>query len=134
MVCLLLHFPLKEAMNTKELLNAYYKGLDQKKGWENTLTDDFNFIGGDMTKSSHIVGKQSYIEIINRLSKLFDHVEVKEMAIAGDNASVIANYDWKFPNGKQINGNVAEIWRAKNGMLDSLTIFFDTLTFQANTK
>jgi len=121
-------------MNTKELLDAYYKGLDQKKGWDGTLSDDFSFIGGDMTKSTPIVGKQAYMEIIGRLSRLFDHLRVKEMVIEGDKAFVIANYDWMFPNGKKINGNVAEVWRVKNGKLDSLTIFFDTLTFQANSK
>ena len=121
-------------MNTKELLDAYYKGLDQKQGWETPLSDEFKFIGGDMTKPGPVVGKKAYVEIINRLSKLFDHMHVKEMMIEDDQAFVIANYDWQFPSGKKINGNVAEIWKAKNGKLDSLTIFFDTNTFQANSK
>jgi ketosteroid isomerase-like protein len=52
----------------------------------------------------------------------------------GDKASVIGNYDYQFPNGKQINGNVAEIWTAKDGRLNSQTIYFDTLTFATNLK
>ena len=121
-------------MNTKELLDAYYKGLGKKQGWETSISDDFKFIGGDMTKPGPVVGKQAYIEIINRLSKLFEQVRVKEMMVEGDKAFVIANYDWKFPSGKNINGNVAEIWKVKNGKLDSLTISFDTYTFQLNSK
>jgi len=39
-----------------------------------------------------------------------------------------------FPNGWEVNGNVAEIWTAKNGKLQSLTIYFDTLTFANNSK
>ena len=47
---------------------------------------------------------------------------------------VIENYDYLFPNGKSINGDVATIWKAKNDKLDALTIFFDTLTLQVNTN
>ena len=56
------------------------------------------------------------------------------MIIEGDQACVIGNYDYVFPNGESTNGDVAEIWKIKDGKLDQLTIFFDTLTFQANSK
>ncbi len=56
------------------------------------------------------------------------------MIIHDDQACVIENYDYIFPNGKGINGDVAAIWKVKDGKLDALTIFFDTLTFQVNTK
>jgi hypothetical protein len=59
---------------------------------------------------------------------------VKEIIIQGDNACVIGNYDFKFPNGQEINGNVAELWAAKGGKLQSLTIYFDTLSFAINSK
>lgn len=121
-------------MTTKELLDTYYKGFAQKQGWETVISNDFRFVGGDMTKPEPIAGKQAYIEIINRFSRLFQNMRVKEMIIDGDSACVIANYDYVFPNGKAINGDVAEIWKVKNNKLDALTIFFDTLTFQTNTK
>jgi len=56
------------------------------------------------------------------------------MIIQGDNACVIGNYDYLFPNGQKINGNVAEIWTIENDKLQSLTIYFDTLTFANNSK
>ena len=56
------------------------------------------------------------------------------MLIQGDTACVIGNYDFKFPNGKEINGNVAEIWTVKIDKLQSLTIYFDTLTFANNAR
>jgi len=56
------------------------------------------------------------------------------MIIQQNKACVIGNYDFKFPNGQEINGNVAERWTAKNGKLQSLTIYFDTLTFANNSK
>ncbi len=56
------------------------------------------------------------------------------MIVDGNNARVIENYDYVFPNGKSINADVAELWKVKNGKLDLLTIFFDILTFSVNLK
>ena len=118
---------------TKKLLETYYKGFAQKSGWETVISDDFKFIVGDMTKTEPFVGKQAYIEVIKRFSRLFKTMRVKEMIVEGDKACVIGNYDYACPNGKNMNGDVAELWKIKNGKLDSLTIYFDTLTFQQNT-
>lgn len=118
---------------TKQLLETYYKGFAQKEGWESVISDDFKYIGGDMTKNTPLIGKAAYIEVIKRFSRVFQAMRVKEMIIEGESACVIGNYDFKFPNGESINGDVAEIWKAKNGKLASLTIFFDTLTFDKNT-
>jgi ketosteroid isomerase-like protein len=116
-------------MTNTELLETYYNGFAKKQGWEEVISDDFKFVGGDMTKTSPIVGKQAYIEVIERFSKLFTTLQVKKMFVSDDGAFVLANYDYVFPGGKSINGNVAELWEIKGGKLDALTIFFDTLTF-----
>jgi ketosteroid isomerase-like protein len=121
-------------MATKELLETYYKGFAQKGNWDSVLSDNFKFMGGDMTKTTPIIGKVAYIEVIKRFSQLFTSMHIKQMIVEHDSACVIGNYDYTFPNGKSINGDVAEIWNVKNGKLDSLTIFFDTLTFSLNSK
>jgi len=121
-------------MKTKELLETYYKGFAQKEGWDSVLSDDFKFVGGDMTKTTPIVGKAAYIEVIKRFSQLFKTMRVKDLIVKDDRACVIGNYDYVFPNGKSINGDVAEIWKVKDGKLDSLMIFFDTYTFSVLTK
>lgn len=118
----------------KELLETYYKGFAEKANWESVIADDFRYVGGDMTKAEPIIGKHAYIEVIKRFSQLFTAMRVREMIIQGGNACVIGNYDLKFPSGQQINGNVAELWTAKGGKLQSLTIYFDTLTFANNSK
>jgi ketosteroid isomerase-like protein len=124
----------KNLVETKQLLETYYRGLAQKKGWEAVISDDFKFVGGDMTNNRPIVGKANYIAIIDRFSRLFATMRVKEMIVEQDKASVIANYDYAFPSGTAISGDVAEIWKIKAGKLDALTIFFDTLTFHNNTR
>jgi ketosteroid isomerase-like protein len=118
----------------KELLEIYYKGFAEKANWESVIADNFQYVGGDMTKSEPLVGKQVYIEVIKRFSQVFTAMRVKEMIIQGDNACVIGNYDFRFPSGQEVNGNVSELWTAKNGKLQSLTIYFDTLTFANNAK
>ena len=58
-------------VETKQLLEIYYSGLSRKQGWEAVISDDFKFVGGDMTKNTPIVGKANYIAIIDRFSRLF---------------------------------------------------------------
>jgi ketosteroid isomerase-like protein len=117
---------------TRQLLETYYKGFAQKEGWESVIADDFSYTGG-LLKTTPLAGKAAYIEVIKRFSRVFQSMRVKQMIVEGENACVIGNYDFKFPNGEAINGDVSEIWTAKNGKLNSLTIFFDTLTFDKNT-
>ena len=119
---------------TRQILEIYYKGFAKKENWESVLADDFEYVGGDMNNIQPVVGKQSYIEIIKRFSQRFEAMRVKQMIVEGDKASVIGNYDFIFPNGKKINGNVAEFWTVKDGKLKSLTLYFDTLTFMTNMK
>jgi ketosteroid isomerase-like protein len=121
-------------MTTKELLDFYYKGFAEKANWECVLAEDFQYIGGDMTNTAPIVGRQGYVEVIKRFSRVFESMSVTEMIIQGDRACVIGNYNFHFPNGKKINGNVAELWTVKNERLQSLRIYFDTLTFASNAR
>lgn len=125
---------MEKSAQTKELLETYYKGFAEKVNWGSVIADDFRYTGGDITKQEPLTGKQAYIEVIKRFSQVVTAMRVKEMIIEGSNACVIGNYDFRFPNGQEINGNVAELWTAKDGKLQSLTIYFDTLTFANNTK
>ena len=120
-------------ISMKQLLETYYQGITNKLKWESVIADDFHFVGGDMTKPEPLVGKDQYIAVIARFSNVFKTMGIKQMIVEGENACVIANYDYTFPNGKEMIGNVAEIWTSKNGKLQSLTIFFDTLAFANNT-
>jgi ketosteroid isomerase-like protein len=120
-------------MTTKELLDNYYEGFARKEGWEAFLSDDFKYVGGDMTNTTPLVGKAAYIDVIKRFSRLYQTMRVKEMIVANDRAFVLANYDYVFPHRQAINGDVAELWHVKDGKLDALRIFFDTHTFHVLT-
>jgi ketosteroid isomerase-like protein len=119
---------------TRELLETYYEGFARKQGWEEVLSEDFTFTGGDMTQPTPVVGKQAYIQIIQRYARLFQTMQVKEMIVEGERACVIERYDYLFPNGKAITGEVATLWKVNDHKLSALTIFFDTLTFHRNAQ
>jgi ketosteroid isomerase-like protein len=125
---------MKKVLTTKQLLETYYEGFAKKQGWESVISEDFKYIGGGMTNTTPTIGKQAYIEVIKRFSKLFTAMRVKEIIAEENRACVIGNYDFVFPTGKSINANVAKIWKIKDGKLDSLTIYFDTLGFENFSK
>ena len=116
-------------MTAQELLDTYYQGLARKSGWESVLAEDMRFIGGDMTRQDPAVGKATYVRIIQGLSQRFSNVRVVKSFVDGDQAFVLAEYDWHFPKDVSIKGAVAEYWKVKAGKLWELTIFFDTGSF-----
>ncbi len=118
----------------RQLLETYYKDFSENTNWERVIADDFEFVGGDMTKIDPLIGRQKYMEVIKRFSQVFTSMCVQEMIVQDNHACVIARYDFRFPNGRKIDGTVAELWTAKNGKLQTLTIYFDTLTFANNSQ
>jgi ketosteroid isomerase-like protein len=122
-------------MTPEELLDTYYQGFASRSGWDAVITEDFEFTGGhNMTKPEPAVGKAAYRAVIDRFSRLFTTMRVKDRLVANDRAYVRANYDYAFPNGRTTNGDVLEVWRIKDGKLAALTIFFDTAAFAELTK
>jgi ketosteroid isomerase-like protein len=122
-------------MTSEELLDSYYSGLAGKTGWDWALAEDFEFVGGhNMTKPAPAIGKSAYQMVIDRFSRMFTAMRVKDRLVAKDRAYVLANYDYAFPNGRTANGDVLEVWKIRNDKLAALTIFFDTAAFDTLTK
>ena len=122
-------------MTSEELLDLYYHGLARKTGWDSVLAEDFEFVGGhNMTKPAPAIGRAAYKAVIDRFSRIFTAMRVKDRLVAKDRAYVLANYDYAFPNGRTANGDVLEVWKIRNGKLAALTIFFDTAAFETLTK
>ena len=109
---------------TKDLLNRYYASLETKAGWGALLSDGF-LLTGTVAKESR--GRDLYIS--NGFFKLVKGLKVKEMIIEGESAFALVNYDLLSPKGKTLSCDVAEFWKAKNGKLDSVAIYFDTTAF-----
>jgi len=116
-------------MNIQTLIDTYYAGLAKRAGWDAVLADDFAFTGGNAGNGSQ--GKASYAEVLRQFGRMFDTVAVKHSIVDGDNACVIATYGAISPSGSRRIFDVAEVWKARDGKLASLTIYFDTAGWKA---
>ncbi len=114
-----------DSNTTKELLDKYYDRLPKKGDWGSLLSDDF-LLTGTVVKESK--GREAYMN--NNFFRCVLGLRVKSMIIDGDSACVIVNYDLMSPKGNRFNADVAEVWKAREGKLVSIAIYFDTAYFQ----
>lgn len=110
---------------TKEILDTYYEGLSKKGDWHSMLAGDI-LLTGTIAKESR--GKELFVN--NNFFKMVTGLKVKEMIVENDSACAVVSYDIMSPKGNSFQSDVAEIWKAKDGKLESLAIYFDTAAFQ----
>lgn len=67
-----------------------------------------------MTKAEPLIGKQAYIEVIKRFSRVFIAMRINQKLFKAIMLVLLATRT-SGPKGQQINGNVSEIWTANNG-------------------
>ena len=111
---------------TRELLERYYELLSRKSGWEDLLSDNF-LLRGTVAKETE--GRDLYVN--NNFFKLVKRLHVKEILTEGEKGFALVNYDLISPKGKEFSCDVAEFWKAKDGKLDSIAIYFDTAGFSS---
>jgi len=114
----------KDTVETKELLGRYYDDLLSRTDWQTLLSDDF-LLSGTVPQESR--GRDIYMK--NGFFKLVRGLKVKEMIVDGESAFALVTYDLVSPKGKTMKCDVAECWKAKDGLLDSIAIYFDTAAF-----
>ena len=111
---------------TKEILQHYYDGeLSRKESWQSLLSDDIMLTG---TVAQESRGKELFVN--NNFFKMVKSLHVKQMIVENENACAVVSYDLVSPTGTHFSGDVAEIWRVKDGQLASLAVYFDTAEFQ----
>ncbi|MDG6978345.1 MAG: nuclear transport factor 2 family protein [Nitrososphaerota archaeon] len=112
------------AESTKELLSRYYEGLSGQAGWDEILAEDL-LLSGTVARESK--GREAYKT--NNFFKLVRGHRVKEVMTEGAKGFALVNYDLASPKGKTWACDVAEFWKAKDGKLGSVAIYFDTAAF-----
>jgi ketosteroid isomerase-like protein len=115
---------MESSASTKGLLEKYYDDLSSKRNWGSLLSDDFLFTG---TVAKESRGREPYVN--NGFFKRVRSLQVKEMITEGASGFAIINYDLVSPGGKPFSSDVAEFWKAKEGRLESVAIYFDTAAF-----
>jgi hypothetical protein len=109
---------------TRALLDSYYAALSTGRDWGRPLSDGF-LLSGTVAKETR--GRDLYVG--NGFFKMVKGLKVKELMVEGDTGFAIVGYDLVSPRGRPFKCDVAEFWRAKDGMLVSVSIYFDTAAF-----
>jgi ketosteroid isomerase-like protein len=110
-----------------DLIGAYYEGIARKSGWEAPLADDMTF----SSPTGVIEGKKAYVENNSRFLRAVKSATRQKTIIDRDTACVWMSYDFVSPRGAAMTQDVLEIWKAKDGLLASYAIYFDTAAFTA---
>ena len=113
-------------MQTKEIIERYYDGIAQKKGWESLISEEIAFSGA----GPKTTGKSAYIEGTSRFLRAVKTSKVVTLIIEGDKACAVVRYELVSPKGKEISSEVAEILSVQDGKINSSSIFFDTAGFK----
>ena len=115
-------------MTTKEAVAQYFDRLKKKEGWQDSLSDDLVF-DSYTRPTKRITGKQAYLESTNGFYSSIRQMQVRELLTDGDKAVALTHYDLEPAPGRQISTDVAEVFTVRNGVIDSLAIYFDTAPF-----
>ena len=98
--------------------------------WESLLADRWLFTTNGRENPP---GKATYVEAARRFLRVAKSVELKELIVEGDKASVVTRYALQSPKGNTDICDVAEIFSVKNGEIQSNSIIFDLAAFQEFT-
>jgi ketosteroid isomerase-like protein len=112
-------------MTTKETIQLYYDRLNQKKDWEAMIADNMAFTGAK-TKT---IGKDAYVQATISFLQVVKSVQINNLITDGDKACAVTRYELASPKGNTASSDIAEIFVAKDGKIESSAIFFDTATF-----
>ena len=112
-------------MTTREIIEAYFEGLNLKQGWEDQIADNMAFTGVK-TKTTD---KSGYVDTTRSFLRLVQTVRLENLIVEGVQACAIAHYDLQSPSGKVAESTIAEIFTVSGGKISSSTIFFDTAAF-----
>ena len=116
-------------MNTKNIVQSYYKSLEEKNDvWKDLYSEDAIF--SDAAQILLAEGKKSVIQSFIPFLKGVVGVKIKQLIVEGENACAIISYDYVNPKGERMSQDVSEIWKVKNSKLAKLTIYFDLTAYR----
>ena len=116
-------------MNTKDLVQSYYKSLEEKDDkWEDLYLEDAVF--SDASKTLLAKGKEAVVQSFTPFLKGVAGIEIKQLIVEGETACAIVGYEYVNPKGERMAQDVAEIWEVKNDKLAKLTIYFDLTAYR----
>ena len=80
--------------------------------------------------SSTLKAGEAFIQSFSGFLRAVDKVELKQLIVEGPNAAAVVSYDYVNPSGGRLHQDDAEVWQVENGLIVSLTIYFDITEFR----
>ena len=116
-------------MSTKDIVQSYYKSLEEKNDtWNDLYSEDAVF--SDASQLLLAKGKEEIIKSFITFLKAVAGIKIKQLIIEGENACAIIRYDYVNSKKERMSQDVAEIWEVKNGKITKLTIYFDLTAYR----
>ena len=118
-----------KVMNTKDIIQSYYKSLEEKNDtWKDLYSEDAVF--SDASQLLLAKGKKTVLQAFIPFLKGVAGIKIKQLIIEGENACAIISYEYVNSKKERMSQDVAEIWEVKNGKLTKLTIYFDLTAYR----
>ena len=115
-------------MSAKSTIEGYFGALKQKRDWASYLSDDMVFTSLTSPIKT-ISGKQAYLESTKGFYSMIKAMEVRDLIVDGDKVCALTRYQLQPPQRTAFQGDVAEVFRVRNGKISSFDIYFDSAPF-----
>jgi len=115
-------------MTTNDTILNYFDTLKEKKDWTSFLADDVVFTSFT-SPVRKISGKKEFLEGTKRFYSMIVAVHVMDLIVEGEKACALTHYELQPPAGNPFTSDVAEIFKLKDGKIESLGIYFDSSPF-----
>ena len=115
-------------MQTREVIESYFKKLKAKADWPSTFADDTVFTSFT-SPIKEVKGRDAFVESTKRFYSMIASVSVRQLIVEGTNACALTSYTLQPPGGPSFTSDVAEVFSVSDGKIKSLGIYFDTAPF-----
>ena len=115
-------------MTTRDTIQHYFDSLKQKSDWEAYLATEMTFTSL-VRPIKRTAGKVAYLEATKGFFSMIAAVEVKALIVDGDKVCALTRYDLQPPKGPAFQSHVAEVFKVRDGKIESLEIYFDSAPF-----
>jgi ketosteroid isomerase-like protein len=114
---------------TRETIERYFHHLENRGDWRSLLADDVTFTSRT-NPGRQIDGREGYVQATGRFFGMIVGAEVRDILVDGRKACALTRYRLQPPNGGAVfESDVAEIFTVRDGLIDSLAIYFDTAPY-----
>ena len=115
-------------MSTRDTIQKYVASVKAKHGWESSLADDMRFTILSSPPES-VTERSAYHERLSRFYSMMQGLEIRKIIVDGEDACVLARYELQTPGGERFESHVAEVFKVRDGKIETFDIYFDSAPF-----